>query len=326
MATPLPWTRRCLLYTSHRLEVIRRRSDYELERARQRAHILEGLLVALDHLDEVIDLIRRSRSAETARANLIERFKLSDIQAGAILDMQLRRLAALERKKIQDEHKEKLALIKELTKLLAHPELMRDQIKSELLAVSERFGDKRRTQIVDTVEGGVLTSAGLLPDEHGWVMVSEKGTLGRTVGDALPGMARKPIEQPAALLKAGTRDILYLVTASGRAVGLPVHRVPEAMEIGQGTKWSELTPLSRNDRLAAALVLPGDGVPREGFLFLTTLAGVVKRVRLEDLPGVTTEPFTVINVAEDDALGWARVTSGTQEVLLACLLYTSRCV
>ena len=125
-------------------------------------------------------------------------------------------------------------------------------------------------------------------------------------------------------LKAGTRDILYLVTASGRAVGLPVHRVPEAMEIGQGTKWSELTPLSRNDRLAAALVLPGDGVPREGFLFLTTLAGVVKRVRLEDLPGVTTEPFTVINVAEDDALGWARVTSGTQEVL--CLLYTSRCV
>ena len=305
------------VYLEHRLEVIRRRSEYELERARQRAHILEGLLVALDHLDEVIDLIRRSRSAETARANLIERFKLSDLQAGAILDMQLRRLAGLERKKIQDEYKEKQALIKELTKLLGHPELMRDQIKSELLAVSERFGDKRRTQIVDTVEGGVLTSAGLLPDEQGWVMVSEKGTLGRTVGDALPSMARKPIEQPAALIKANTRDILYLVTASGRAVGLPVHRVPEATEIGQGAKWSELTPLSRDDRVVAALVLSGNGGPREGFLFLTTLAGVVKRVRLEDLPGVTTEPFTVINVAEDDALGWARMTSGTHEVLLS---------
>ena len=305
------------VYLEHRLEVIRRRSEYELERARQRAHILEGLLVALDNLDEVIDIIRRSRTADTARANLIERFKLSDVQAGAILDMQLRRLAALERKKIQDEHKEKLALIKELTKLLAHPELMRGEIKTELLAVSERFGDKRRTQIVDTVEGAILTSAGLLPDEQGWIMVSEKGTLGRSIGDALPGMARKPLEQPAALLRASTRDVIYLITASGRAVGLPVHRVPEATEIGKGAPWSELSPLGRNDRLAAALVLPGNGGPREGFLFLTTLAGVVKRVRLDDLPGVTTEPFTVINVAEDDALGWARVTTGAQEVLLS---------
>jgi len=305
------------VYLEHRLEVVRRRSEYDLEKARQRAHILEGLLIALDNLDEVIALIRRSRTADTARANLIDRFKLSEAQAQAILDMQLRRLAALERKKIQDEHKEKLALIKELTKLLGHAELMRELIKAELLAVSERFGDKRRTQIVDTVAGEVFSSVGLLPDEKGWIMVGEKGTLGRAVGEALPAMARKPLEQPAALLRAGTRDILYLITASGRAVGLPVHRVPEAAELGKGAPWSELTPLSRDDRLAAALVLPGDGRPREGFLFLTTLAGVVKRVRLEDLPGVTTEAFNVINVADDDALGWARVTSGAQEVLLA---------
>ena len=305
------------VYLEHRLEVVRRRSEYDLEKARQRAHILEGLLIALDNLDEVIAIIRRSRTADTARTNLIDRFKLSEAQAQAILDMQLRRLAALERKKIQDEHKEKLALIKELTKLLGHAELMRELIKAELLAVSERFGDKRRTQIVDTVEGEVFSSVGLLPDEKGWIMVGEKGTLGRAVGETLPGMARKPLEQPAALLRAGTRDILYLITASGRAVGLPVHRVPEAAELGKGAPWSELTPLSRDDRLAAALILPGDGRLREGFLFLTTLAGVVKRVRLEDLPGVTTEAFTVINVADDDALGWARVTSGTQEVLLA---------
>ncbi len=305
------------VYLEHRLEVVRRRSEYELAKARQRAHILEGLLIALDNLDEVIALIRRSRTADTARTNLIERFKLSEAQAQAILDMQLRRLAALERKKIQDEHKEKLALIKELTKLLAHPELMREQIKKELLDVSQRFGDKRRTQIVDTVEGAVLTSTGLLPDVKGWIMIGEKGTIGRAAGDTLPGMARKPAEQPAALLRASTRDILYLITASGRAVGLPVHRVPEATEIGKGAPWSELTPLGRDDRLAAALVLPGEGPAREGFLFLTTLAGVVKRVRLEDLPGVTTEPFTVINVADDDALGWARLTNGAQEVLLA---------
>ncbi len=302
-------------YLEHRLEVVRRRSEYELDRAKQRAHILEGLLKALDHLDEVIDLIRRSRSAETAKANLIDRFKLSDVQAQAILDMQLRRLAALERKKIQDEYKEKLVLIKELEKLLARPELMRQQIKKELLEVGEKFGDKRRTQIVKTVDGGVLTSAGLLPDEEGWVMIGEKGTICRYNGASLPSLPRKPIEQPAVLAKASTRDTLYFFAASGRAVGIPVHRIPEGDETGKGTPWGNLTPLGRNDHLATAVALPADGA--EGYLFLTTLAGVVKRVRLEDLPGVTADPFTVINVAEDDALGWARVTTGDQEILLA---------
>lgn len=303
-------------YLEHRLEVIRRRSEYDLDKARQRAHILQGLLIALDHLDEVIDLIRRSRSADTAKTNLIERFKLSEDQAQAILDMQLRRLAALERKKIQDEYKEKVALIKELEKLLGHPELMRQQIKKELLEVSEKFGDKRRTQIVATVNGGVLTSAGLLPDEQVWLMVGEKGTLGRAAAATVPAVARKPLEQPVALLRAGTRDILYLLAASGRAAGVPVHRIPESDEIGKGESWANLTPLGRDDHLAAVFALPADG-SREGYLFLTTLAGVVKRVRLEDLPGVTTEPFIIINVAEDDALGWARLTDGNQEVLLA---------
>lgn len=305
------------VYLEHRLEVVRRRSVYDLAKARQRAHVLEGLLVALDHLDEVIDLIRRSRTADTARTNLMERFKLTEIQASAILDMQLRRLAALERKKIQDEHREKLVLIKELEKLLARPELMRAQIKTELLEVSEKFGDKRRTQIVDTVEGQVMTSDGLLPNEPVWIMIGEKGTIGRAPGATLPAIARKPLEQPASLLRANTRDTLYLITASGRAVGLPVHRVPEADEVGKGQRVGEVTPLGRDDHLAAALVLPGNGDRPPGFLFLTTLAGVVKRVRLEDLPGVTTEPFTVMNVAEDDALGWARVTTGENEVLLA---------
>jgi DNA gyrase subunit A len=301
-------------YLEHRLEVVRRRSEYDLDKARQRAHILEGLLIALDHLDEVIALIRRSRSADTAKTNLIERFKLTEVQAQAILDMQLRRLAALERKKMQDEYKEKQALIKELEKLLSRPELMRQQIKIELQEVSGKFGDKRRTQIVNKVDGGVLTSSGLLADEPVWVMVGEKGTIGRVPGGVLPSIARKPLEQPAAILKASTRDTLYLVTAGGRAVGLPVHRIPEAEELGKGSPMWTLTPLSRDDYLAAAFVPPATG---EGYLFLTTLAGVVKRIRLEDLPGVTTEPFTIMNVSEDDALGWARVTSGEQEILLA---------
>jgi len=303
-------------YLEHRLVVVRRRSEYELDKAKQRAHILEGLLIALDHLDEVIDLIRRSRSAETAKTNLIERFKLTEVQAQAILDMQLRRLAALERKKIQDEYKEKLALIKDLEKLLAHPELMRQQIKKELLEINEKFGDKRRTQIVKTVDGGVLTSAGLLPDEEGWVMIGEKGTICRYNGEALPSFPRKPIEQPAVLVRASTRDTLYLFAASGRAVGIPIHRIPEGDEVGKGTLWGNLTPLGRDDHLVTAVALSADG-GQEGYLFLTTLAGVVKRVRLEDLPGVTADSFTVINVAEDDSLGWAKITTGDQEILLA---------
>lgn len=303
------------VYLEHRLEVVRRRSEYDLEKARQRAHVLEGLLIALDHLDEVIAIIRRSRTADTARTNLMDRFKLSEVQAQAILDMQLRRLAGLERKKLQDEYKEKLALIKELQKLLARPELMREQIKNELLEVSRRFGDKRRTQIVKTAEGGVLTSAGLLPDEQAWIMISEQGTIGRAAGKIMPAISRKPPESPVALLAANTRDVLYLISAGGRAVGLPVHRIPEADDVGHGIPWADLTPLGREDRLAAALVLAAE-TEREGFLFLTTLGGVVKRVRLEDLPGVTADPFTVMNVAEDDALGWARVTNGEDEVFL----------
>jgi DNA gyrase subunit A len=303
------------VYLEHRLEVVRRRSEYDLEKARQRAHILEGLLTALDHLDEVIAIIRRSRTADTARTNLMERFKFTEIQAQAILDMQLRRLAGLERKKLQDEYKEKLTLIKELQKLLARPELMREQIKTELLEMSRRFGDKRRTQIVKTAEGGVLTSTGLLPDEMAWIMISEQGTIGRAAGKIMPAISRKPPETPVALLAANTRDILYLISAGGRAVGLPVHRVPEADDVGHGVPWSDLTPLGREDRLAAALVLASES-DREGFLFLTTLGGVVKRVRLEDLPGVTAESFPVMNVAEDDALGWARITTGDDELLL----------
>jgi DNA gyrase subunit A len=270
----------------------------------------------LDHLDEVIDLIRRSRSADTAKSNLMDKFKLTEIQAQAILDMQLRRLAALERKKIQDEYKEKLALIKDLEKLLARPELMRQQVKNELQEVSGRFGDKRRTQIVSATGDGAVSTTGLLPDSQVWVMIGEKGTVGRTNSRSIPQMSRKPAEQPAALLRASTRDTIYLVSSSGKAVGLPVHRVSEGEEMGEGSPWADLTPLGRTDHLAAAFVLPAES-SIEGYLFLTTLAGVVKRVRLSDLPGVTSDPFTIINVAEDDALGWARITLGNQEVFLA---------
>jgi len=302
------------VYLDHRQEIVRRRSEYDLEKARNRAHILEGLLIALDNLDAVIDMIRRSRTVETAKKNLIKNFKLTEIQAQAILDMQLRRLAALERRKIQDEHKELLNQIKYLEKLLAKPALMRELIKDELLAVKEKYQDVRRTQIIDSGDFQVLSASDLLPDEQVWVMIGEKGTVARTTSPEMVRIPLKPAEQPFALLEANTQDILYLFAADGRSVSLPVYQLPQAVELGKGTHWAELTGLSRRDHLAAAQVLP---VNAAGYIFLTTLAGVVKRVRVEDLPGITSQPFVVMNVSDDDALGWAELTSGEEEVMLA---------
>jgi DNA gyrase subunit A len=303
------------VYLDHRLEVVRRRSEYDLEKARNRAHILEGLLIALDNLDAVIDTIRRSRTVETAKVNLQKNFRLSEIQAQAILDMQLRRLAALEQKKIQEEHKEQLQLIKYLERLLSKPELMRDAIKEELRAVKEKYADTRRTQIVDSSQSQVITESDLLPDEQVWVLVGEKGTLARTTSPEMINIPLKPAEQPQALLEANTQDVLYLFVADGRSVSLPVYQLPQAREMGQGTHWADLTGLSRRDHLVAALVRPS--TLTDGYLTLTTLAGVVKRVRLEDLPGITSEPFTVIGVADDDALGWAKLTTGDDQLILA---------
>ncbi len=303
------------VYLDHRLEVVRRRSEYDLAQARARAHILEGLLVALDNLDEVIDLIRRSRTVETARANLIKQLKLSEIQAQAILDMQLRRLAALERRKIQDEYKEKLQLISHLEKLLARDELLRGVVKQELLDVRARYADARRTQILHSEGSKVVSAQDLLPDEEVWIMLGEKGTIARTTSPEPVNVPQKPTEQPVALQQANTQDILYLFSASGQAVSLPVYQLPQARELGQGTHWADLTPFSRRNHLAALLVRPKNAF--EGYVFLTTVAGVVKRVRLEDLPMISSELFTVMNVPEEDALGWAALTSGDDEVLLA---------
>jgi DNA gyrase subunit A len=301
-------------YLDHRLEVVRRRSEYDLARARDRAHILEGLLSALDHLDAVINIIRRSESVEMARFNLIRAFALSEVQAQAILDMPLRRLAALERQKIKDEYDEKRAVIARLERLLASPQLMRMVVKEDLLAVNEKYGDLRRTQIVggSTDEPGGAGS--LLPDERTWVIIGQEGTVARTATSEPLTVPAKPPELPRIMLEANAQDVLYLFTASGLAAGLPIHQLTQVRELGKGDHWTSLTALTRRDYLADAVVVPSNAT---GCLFLTTLGGVCKRIRVADLPGITAEPFTVISVDDDDALGWARLTTGEDEVILA---------
>ncbi len=310
-----------LTYLEHRQVIVTRRSQHELARARERAHILEGLLTALDHLDEVIATIRRSRTTDNARTNLRRKFKLSQAQVQAVLDMPLKRLAALERRKIQDEYKEKKRLIRHFQSLLRSPKKIRAVVHDELLTIKERYTDARRTQVLDA--GRVqLTAADLIPDEPVWVAVSRGGLMARMPDEGtLPRVPSRPQDAPVALLAASTQDTLYLFAADGGAAAFPIHQLPEGVAWeGEGTHYADLTPLTRRDTIAAALALPtpppaGTRLPRP-YLFLATRQGVVKRVALADLPGVSSEPFVVIGVEEGDALGWAAVTTGKDQVLL----------
>jgi len=307
------------VYLEHRLEIVRRRSEHDLEKARQRAHILEGLRVALKNLDAVISLIRRAPDAETARTRLMKRFKLSESQAQAILDMQLRRLASLERKKIELEYKEVQALIKELESLLRSPKKMRQVVGDDLQAVSDAYGDRRRTQIVRLKEGEkkvtMLTATDLTPEKTVWVVVSTDGLISCTAEDKLPRLSGWDVG--GWLLQANTRDTLYLVNEQGDAAAIPMHAIPEAGKPSDGIPLSKISALKEGDKLAALFSLPAKGERAEDwYVVTTTRQGMVKKSSLSELPGASANTFTLVRVNEGDRLGWARLSSGQAEILL----------
>ncbi len=304
-----------LTYLEHRQVIVTRRSQYELARAKERAHILEGLITALDNLDEVIAIIRRSRTTDSARKNLRREFELNQAQAQAILDMPLKRLSALERRKIQDEYKEKKRLIKHFEGLLRSPKKIRAVVRDALVEVNTRYADARRTQVMGAGKAQ-LTAGDLIPDEMVWVAVSRGGLVARAPDEgASPRVPSRPQDAPVALLAASTRDTLYLFAANGKAAAFPVHQLPEGVAWdGAGSHYADLTPLTRRDAVVAALVL--SPALSEGYLFFATQRGIIKRVALADLPGVSSEPFVVTGVEQEDALGWAAVTTGDDQVLL----------
>ncbi len=295
------------LYIEHRQEVVRRRSEYDLARAQERAHILEGLLKALANLDEVIRLIRRSADAEAAREALMKRFKLTEIQANAILDMPLRRLARLEREKLEAEYKEKKAFIKYLQDLLKNPKKILGVIKDELVALRDKYGDSRRTTIAESQVGEAVTTHELMPEETLWIQVCNDGLV-RRVGASLALV--KDAAAPVALCQANSRDTLYIFNDQGQAGQTPVHSITES-----GTSVADLTGLSREERLVAALALPRAEDLR-GYLFFGTRLGTVKRVAVSDFVRATGSVFNAINVDEADTLEWVRVTPGGGEVVL----------
>jgi DNA gyrase subunit A len=307
-------------YVEHRREIIHRRSEYDLRRARERAHILEGLLKALDMLDEVIQTIRRSQTTETARANLVKNFKFTEIQAQAILDMPLKRLAALERKKLQEEYAELLQRIAYLEDLLAHPEKILGVIKEELLALKQQYNDPRRTQIVELgVSRASLTVQDMMADEPVLVALAANGALLReNMVDRRRGKLPNKVDDAAPLrLAAGrTHDEVLLFSADGRLARIPVHRLPE----GNAIHPADLGIFQRNDRLVSLLLLgkSGDDEP-EQFLVLATRQGRVKRIALAEARGAV-GVTTAMNVDDGDELVGAAISDGSGEIVLVSKL------
>jgi len=308
------------VYIEHRLTVIKRRAEYDLDKARQRAHILEGYLVALKNLDEVIKLIRNAPDVETARQRLMKKYKLTEIQANAILEMQLRRLAALERKKIETEYKEVQQDIKTLEGLLKSPKKMRAVVADELIEVKADYGDPRRTQIVSLTKGKAakpLTTHDLLPDQTVWVGVTADGLASRTADEKTPRPSGN--EAPRWLVKASTTDTLYLVSENGKAAAIAVHTLPQTDKLGDGTPWHKVSPLRENDKLAAVFSLPSrrSTLPEETYIFSVSRGGMVKKSLVSELPGPSAQTFTLARVNDGDSLRWTLLTDGTKEILLA---------
>lgn len=308
------------VYIEHRLTVVKRRAEYDLDKAKQRAHVLEGYLVALKNLDEVIKLIRSSADVETARAKLMKKFKLTEVQANAILEMQLRRLAALERKKIQTEYREVKQDIKTLEGLLKSPKKMRAVVADELIEVKADYSDRRRTQIVSVTQGETakpMTARDLLPEQTVWVGVTADGLASRIRDKKSPRPSGN--EAPRWLVKASTTDTLYLVSESGVAAAVAVHTLPQADKLGEGTPWHKVSPLRESDKLAAVFALPAlrSTLPEETYVFTVTRGGMVKKSLVSELPGPSAHSFTLVKVNDGDSLRWALLTDGTKEIILA---------
>ncbi len=308
------------VYLEHRIVVIRRRSEFDLARAKARAHILEGLRVAINNLDEVISLIRKAQDVEDARVKLMKRFRLTEIQANAILEMQLRRLAALERRKIEIEYKEVQELIKELESLLHSPKKLRDVVGTELRAMKTAYADRRRTQIVALKDGeelkNLLTTTDVMPSQGVWVSVTADGLIGRTSGEDLPKWTSR--NAPRHLYATTTHQTLYLAASDGRAAAISVQSLPEIENFSNGIPLHKASPFEEGQNLVKLFAAPTrleEG--EEHFVVTVSRNGLVKKSSVRDLPGPSTQLFSLAKVNAGDEIGWVELTDGKSELLLA---------
>ena len=303
--------RRCLeLFVRHREEVIRRRSEYQLQRARDRDHIVQGLLLALDRIDEVIEIIRNSADVEESRNNLMQQLDLSEAQAQAILDMQLRRLAALERERLQTEHEELLQKITELEELLNDPAKILAEVKRETRELKRSFNNARRTEVQEE-EIGEETPESLIPQEDAIVTLSQRGYVKRVPpntfrqqnrgGKGVRGMTTREGDAILDLLVVDTHSTLFFFTNRGRVYPLRAFQIPgDASRTSRGVLVANLIPLQRNEQVQAMLLIdnPKDEYP----LLLATRKGQIKALKTGELTSIRPSGLIVMNLSQDDEL------------------------
>ncbi len=306
------------VYLEHRIEVVKRRSEYDLKQAKDRAHILEGLRIAIKYLDEIIAIIRRAADTNEAQEKLIKKFDLSPIQAQAILDMPLKRISSLERKKIEQECKDVLNLIKELEALLKSRQRIREAVKNELIELLPKYADPRRTQIISLEQGvsakSLLTSRDVMPVEETWVGILEDGTAGRTIGNKLMRLSGK--SSPRWLLKTDTHQILYLVSASGRAASLAVSTLPPVEQFTDGVHVSKVSAFAPAETIADAFCI--DIKENQDANYFTTISklGLIKRSAVAELPGPTASMFVAGKTNDGDQIVSAFVADENKQYVI----------
>jgi len=314
-------------FVEHRHEVVRRRTEYELQEAEKRAHILEGYLIALDNLDEVIALIRGSRDPEIAREGLIEKFKLTEIQARAILDMRLQRLTGLEREKIEQEYAELQELIKKLKEILEKEELRMGIIKDELMRIKERYGDVRRTDIVHSADD--INIEDIIPDEDMVITVSHQGYIKRTPltdyrtqgrgGVGSRGAVSKDDDFTDHLFVASTHNYLLIFTDFGKVYWKKVYEVPEGTKTSKGRALQNLISIESGDSVRAVINvknLNDEDYINNNFIVMCTQKGTIKKTSLEAYSRPRQNGINAITINEGDKLLEAKLTNGNNHIVI----------
>ncbi len=312
-------------FVKHRQKVVRRRTEFELRKAKERAHILEGYKIALDHIDEVIKTIRASKTQDEAEAALIKKFALSEIQAKAILAMQLRRLTGLEREAIENELNELLALIRKLQSILADEKEILGIIKTELLEMKDRYGDERRSKIINH-ELGKFSDEELIPEEETVVLLTTENYIKRTLvseyrrqhrgGKGKRGMTTKEEDVIDQLVPANTHDWLLFFTNRGRVFRLKAYEVPAASLAAKGVAAVNLLQLQPEEKITSIINHAKDAGDA-GYLFMATTKGTVKKTPIKDYANIRTNGLITINLDDGDELRWIKQTTGQNDVIIS---------
>ena len=309
-------------YLAHQEEVVTRRTQYDLNKARERAHILEGLLKALDNIDEVIRIIRGSENTQVAKARLMERFELSDAQAQAIVDMRLRTLTGLEREKLEAEYKELMARIRRLEAILADRNLLLRVIREEILAISEKYGDERKTAIgFDEFD---ISMEDMIPNENTVITMTKLGYIKRMTvdnfrsqnrgGKGIKGMQTIEDDYIDELLMTTTHHYLMFFTNMGKVYRLKAYEIPEAGRTARGTAIINLLQLQAGEKITAVLSLKD--YSQGQYLFMATKSGIVKKTPIQDYANVRKTGLAAISLKDDDELIEVKFTDNKTDIIL----------